>query len=443
MPTNTYSTANDRRNTILELMEKQKLVSDLVHKQNTPRQDLIELLVHKENLVRLEQLLNQTQISEIITILEMLTPEDQIFIWKHLKNDVKEAVLLEAPLPVLELLDKAEHKLEKYHVKAFHLIEGRLREITINSRQELTEIKPIWIDMVAPSFEDRLWVSDIYGIELPDPDKLNDLEASAKFYLEENGEIHLHSDFLLDKEDVSNNVPVAFILYQQILFSIRKVELPIFRLQRLRALSEANYVFDAKDMLLDLYAAAIEYSADALEDVYRRLEISGNSVLRKQVSDEEAAEILADIAYEEDLNGKIRRNVLDTRRAISFLMRGKLLNKLQYEDAQQILRDIESIDGHTAFLFEKINFLMDATVGFININQNKVVKRLTRISVVFLPLNVLAGIGGMSEFSMMTEGVPWIVSYSLFTLGLAIIGWLTFVIIQFLENHEARQLVKK
>jgi magnesium transporter len=71
------------------------------------------------------------------------------------------------------------------------------------------------------------------------------------------------------------------------------------------------------------------------------------------------------------------------------------------------LRDIESLDGHTAFLFDKINFLMDAAVGFININQKKVIKRLTVVSVVFMPLNILAGIGGMSEFTMMTEGVPW------------------------------------
>jgi magnesium transporter len=154
------------------------------------------------------------------------------------------------------------------------------------------------------------------------------------------------------------------------------------------------------------------------------------------MSDEQAGKILNDIATEEDLNGRIRRNMMDTRRAVSFLMRSKLLEKDQLEYSQQILRDIESLDGHTAFLFDKINFLMDASVGFININQNKVVKRLTIASVVFLPLNVLAGIGGMSEFSMMTQGVPWLISYSIFTIGLVIFGWLTFVTLKFLEKRE-------
>jgi len=421
---------------VLDLLQKHKLIADLVHKQDMPHHGLVEALVRKENIAQLQQILNHLPPSEIAHILEELPPEDQLLIWEHLDDDHKQPILLEAPVSVLQILGKQDYKTEKSRVKAFNLREGRLHEISINAPQDLLEAKPIWIDLVAPTFEDRIWVGDIFGIEIPDPDKLNDLESSARFYVEENGEIHLHSDFLLDKEDVSRNVAVAFILYRDILFSIRKEELPIFRLQRLRALSQPNYVSDSRDMLLDLYAANAEYSADALEDIYLALESVGNQVLSKQISDEDAAKILIDIANEEDLNGRIRRNVMDTRRAVSFLMRSKFLAKNQLEYSQQILRDIESLDGHTAFLFDKINFLMDASVGFININQNKVVKRLTVVSVVFMPLNVLAGIGGMSEFSMMTEGIAWPVSYSIFTVGLVVVGWLTFAILRFLENRE-------
>ena len=102
------------------------------------------------------------------------------------------------------------------------------------------------------------------------------------------------------------------------------------------------------------------------------------------------------MAREEDLNGRIRRNMMDTRRAVSFLMRGRLLNAEQFDDARQILRDIESLDGHTAFLFDKINFLMDATVGFININQNKIIKIFSVASVAFLPPTLIASIYGMN-----------------------------------------------
>jgi len=163
-------------------------------------------------------------------------------------------------------------------------------------------------------------------------------------------------------------------------------------------------------------------------------------VLRTHVTDEEAAKILAAVAEEEDLNGRIRRNVLDTRRALSFLMRGKFLTSEQYEDVREILRDIESLDGHTAFLFNKINFLMDATDSSININQNRDIKRLTVLSVVFMPLNVLAGIGGMSEYTMMTRGIPWPIAYSVFTASLFVIGWLTFLA---LKHFERRKLVHR
>jgi magnesium transporter len=119
-------------------------------------------------------------------------------------------------------------------------------------------------------------------------------------------------------------------------------------------------------------------------------------------------------------------------------MRGRFLSKAQHEDVREILRDIESLDGHTAFLFNKINFQMDATVGFININQNKDIKRLTVISVVFMPLNVLAGIGGMSEFSMMTNTIPWPMAYTGFALGLVIVGWITYKGLKFFENRQLK-----
>ncbi|MHB1360518.1 MAG: CorA family divalent cation transporter, partial [Rhodocyclaceae bacterium] len=152
-----------------------------------------------------------------------------------------------------------------------------------------------------------------------------------------------------------------------------------------------------------------EYSADALEDVYAGLEKVGKRVLGHEVTDAEAAKTLAAIAAEEDLNGRIRRNVLDTRRALSFLLRSRFLSAKQQEDARQILRDIESLDGHTSLLFGKINFLMDATVGFININQNKIIKMFSVAAVGLLPPTLIASIYGMN-FRFMPE-LEWQYGY--------------------------------
>jgi magnesium transporter len=253
----------------------------------------------------------------------------------------------------------------------------------------------------------------------------------------------LRSDFLLDLQTESCNVAVAFILSKDILFSVRTEELPVFRLQRLRARTQPGYVSDGKDVLLDLYAADAEYSADALEDVYADLEVAGKKVLNPHLPDDEAAMILSEIARGEDLNGRIRRNVLDTRRALSFLMRGKFLTTDQHEDARQILRDIESLDGHTSFLFGKINFLMDATVGFININQNQRVSKLTTISVIFMPINILAGIGGMSEFSMMTQGMPWPLAYGAFIAVMSGVGWATYQALRYFERRAVQKRLEE
>jgi magnesium transporter len=246
---------------------------------------------------------------------------------------------------------------------------------------------------------------------------------------------------LLDREGNSRSVPVAFVLHQGILFTLRNEELPVFRLQRRRARTQPGYVSDCTDVLLDLYGADVEYSADSLEDIYATLGKVGRQVLSEAISDQQAAAILGDIAEEEDLNGRIRGNILDTQRAINFLIRSKIMSPAQQEDVGQILRNIDSLNSHTSFLFDKINFLMDATIGFININQNRRINQLTVFGVVFTPINILAGMGGMSEFSMMTQGIPWPLAYGGFLIGAGLIGVTTFLALKHLEHRQTR--VKK
>ena len=110
------------------------------------------------------------------------------------------------------------------------------------------------------------------------------------------------------------------------------------------------------------------------------------------------------------------------------------MSPAHFDDAKQILRNIESLNSHTSFLFDKINFLMDATIGFININQNKRINQLTVFGVVFMPINILAGMGGMSEFSMMTQGIPWPIAYGVFLLGSSLVGVATYVALKHFEK---------
>jgi magnesium transporter len=288
-------------------------------------------------------------------------------------------------------------------INVFVLQNGRLNQATIASREDLENIAPVWVDLTDPDEEERTWVKAKYGVILPGEDEVQDIEASARYYEAENGDLHLRTDFLLEEEDgPSRVVTVAFILSGKILFSVHNDDLPVFRLVRMRARSRPGSIEDYMDVLLDLYATDAEYSADALEGIYESLEEVSTRVLQKEFTDQDAAAALNAIAHEEDLNGRIRRNMMDTRRAVSFLMRGRLLNSDQFEEARQILRDIESLDGHTSFLFDKVNFLMDATVGFININQNKIIKMFSVASVAFLPPTLIASVYGMN-FKVLPE----------------------------------------
>jgi magnesium transporter len=299
----------------------------------------------------------------------------------------------------------------------FTLANGRLFQEEIESLEELSRFKPIWVDLESPTLEEKRWVKQYYGLSIPEDAMDEDIEESARFYEEDNGELHIRSDFLIVDAEETRNVRVAFILNQHnnelkskgVLFSIHDEDLPVFRLLRLRARRAPDLIEDEKDVLLKLFDTDAEYSADTLEGIYDELEKASKLVLSEDVTDDLASEVLGAIARQEDLNGRIRRNVMDTRRAVSFMMRARMLNGDQFEEARQILRDIESLDSHTAFLFDKINFLMDATVGFININQNKIIKIFSVASVALLPPTLIASIYGMN-FAHMPE-LEWKLGY--------------------------------
>jgi magnesium transporter len=315
-------------------------------------------------------------------------------------------------------------------LSAFTLSNNRLSQIELGQFHLKTEgglrpESPIWIDVVAATGEERKWVEQTYHLKLPKPEHLRDIEASARFY-DEDGEVHLRSDFLLGKLSDSRSVTVAFVLTGEVLISVHEEDLPVFHSLRTRTHLQSGEIESSKDVLIDLYSMDVEFSADALEEVYADLGQVSQSVLQTKLSDKQAADVLASIAQAEHLNGRIRRNVMDTRRAMSFLMRSKLLTPEQHEDARQIMQDIDSLDGHTSFLFDKINFLMSATVGFININQNKIVRLFSVASVALLPPMLIASIYGMNFHNMpeLSWGAGYLFALVLMALSVMLPFWL-------------------
>ena len=425
--------------TLIDMLNKQKLVDGMVHSQQMHKHDMVQSLLQKQHDAELLNFIAKQNATELGGYLDALPLDAAKKLWAKLPTARENDVLWEiSDQRRTELAGERQPDFADSKINVYELVDGRLKSLPIAGRKDLEGAKPIWVDLINSTQAERLFVGSHFGVELPDPIEATDLEVSARFHVEENDDIHLHSNFLLDREGESKSVPVAFILHGGVLFSLRNEELSVFRLQRRRALTQPGYVSDSVDLLLDLYGADVEVSADSLENIYAKLGVVGRHVLSEAITDQQAAAILADIAEEEDQNGRIRSNILDTQRALSFLMRGRLLTADQISDAKQILRNIESLNSHTAFLFDKINFLMDATIGFININQNKRVNQLTVFSVVFMPINILAGIGGMSEFSMMTEGTPWPVAFGGFIVGSVFIGLATYLLLKQFEKKRLK-----
>ncbi|EWS63631.1 Magnesium transport protein CorA [Hydrogenophaga sp. T4] len=315
-------------------------------------------------------------------------------------------------------------------LNVFTLANGRLFQEEIESLEELAQFKPIWVDLEDPTPEERRWVKQHFGLSIPEDAMDDDIEESARFFEEDNGELHVRSDFLIDDDEDPRAIRVAFILNehnaelrsQGVLFSIHDEDVPVFRLLRMRARRMPGLIENAKDVLLMLFDADAEYCADTLENIYDDLEKVSRQVLAGAVTDDTAGQVLSAIARHEDMSGRIRRNVMDTRRAVSFMMRTRMLSAEQFEDARQILRDLDSLDSHTAFLFDKINFLMDATVGFININQNKIIKLFSVASVALLPPTMIASLYGMNFEYMPELSQRWGYPFALGLMVLSAVG---------------------
>jgi magnesium transporter len=291
-------------------------------------------------------------------------------------------------------------------LRAFRLNNQRLEQIQSAEAEELAR-DALWIDIVDTTDEDRAVIQRVYNVSLPDAEDLEEIEATARFFKDDDDSLHVHSFFLHDFEETPANVTVAFILKNGRLFTIHKEELATIRLFRLRARGPSALVGNAMTILLSLFTTKVDRLADTLELVYTSLESASEKVLRQ--GDKDLHVLLGEVAEYEDVSGKARLSLLDTQRALTFILRNMKLEAEQIEQIRDVLRDVDSLLPHTAFLFDKVNFLMDAIQGFINIEQNRIIKIFSIAAVVFLPPTLVASIYGMN-FHAMPE-LDWTFGY--------------------------------
>jgi magnesium transporter len=417
----------DARRRIREALDRNALIEGLVHKQAMREHDRVETLVQRQNLSILWKLLAPLGDAQIASLLLEFDDDERLLLWRQVAEDRADGVLLELPDAEREgLVARMPPRSVSRRAMAFGDDHGRLVQWAIDGPQALVRRAPVWVDLIDPRPAERHWAESFLGGPLPNPAEVTDLESSARFYLDDDGALHLYSDFLLVDGTTSRSVRVAFVVTDRCLISVRQEELPVFRLERVRALAYSTRSRSPLDLLVELYGADVEYSASMIESVDVVLQAVGGRVLGQNLSDVEAVDALKTIGEQETLNGRIRRNLMDTRRALSYLGRSRLLGPPQADEVAQVLRDIDSLDGHTTYLFEKINFLLDATVGFVNLNQNRIIRLFSVVSVALLPPTLVASIYGMNFRALPELDWAWGYPFALGLMALTVVVPLAF-----------------
>lgn len=292
-------------------------------------------------------------------------------------------------------------------LRLFGIKQGTLVELDTGASSP-HELLPsaVWIDLEEPGEDERQLLEELLRTELPESDEVEEIEASARYFTDAAG-IHIHTQFLTQSEGRYRIAAVAFILQDQRLISVRDTNLADFRLLRMRARRGQVQARSARELLVQFFEQKVENLADAIEDMHVRLGDVSHFVLEEEDSDLEDA--IDQLAKVEDRNGKACLCLMDTRRSVTYLQRHLKGDAELQESCREITRDIDTLMPHTTFLFDKINFLMDSTQGFINIAQSKIIKIFSIAAVVFLPPTTIASIYGMN-FEVMPE-LNWALGY--------------------------------
>ncbi|HEX7035137.1 MAG TPA: magnesium/cobalt transporter CorA [Pseudomonadales bacterium] len=287
---------------------------------------------------------------------------------------------------------------------------GRLKPVAGEIGPPVAE-RALWIDLVDPTDEERSMIAALFQRQLPDAEDVEEIEATARAFVDEDG-VHVTSLFLHTVDGLPRNSSVAFTVSSRRMVTLREREIPAFRLLRMRFRQDPEAPQSPMDLMLSLFEIKIDDLADNIEGVYQGLESVSAGVLEE--SDADLGDALDALAKHEDTNGKVRLCLMDTQRALRFVLRHGHLSPVQAEKVRELLRDVDSLLPHNSFVFEKINFLMDAAQGFINIEQNQIIKIFSIAAVVFLPPTLVASIYGMN-FDNMPElhwlaGYPWAIA---------------------------------
>ncbi len=285
----------------------------------------------------------------------------------------------------------------------------------------------VWIDLLGPTKDEEDTVEQLIGIGIPTREEMEEIEISSRLYVEDGAfvmtaTLPAHAD-----GDRPEMLPVTFVLAGHRLVTIRYHEPRAFQTFPMRAEKADLGCTSGDTILVSLLEAIVDRLADVLERASREvIDISQDIFHSKEKKaskrDRDFQEILHRIGSKEDLVSKIQDSLLTLQRLSGFLANvvGKEINGKDVRARVKTLsRDVSSLSDHASFQTQKITFLLDATLGMINIEQNAIIKIVSVAAVVFLPPTLVASVYGMN-FDVMPE-LKWFFGYPL-ALGLMVVS---------------------
>ena len=250
----------------------------------------------------------------------------------------------------------------------------------------------VWIDLVDPTGDEKRAVEAVLGTEIQSRAQAEEIESSSR-YFETDDAIFANTNFLTPGAEEYNMQAVSFTLVDRTLTTLREVPLRSFtELQRRLQVNPRQYPsgFTVFATILD---QRVDLDADMIELLSKEI-----SQYAKRINEEEDIdqELLIDISQLQENTMMIRENVVDKQRLISNLMRSTKVPSSLEPRLNVLLQDISSLLNHTNFCFERLEYLQDTVLGLINLEQNKIMKIFTVVSVFLMPPTLIAGFYGMN-----------------------------------------------
>ncbi len=275
----------------------------------------------------------------------------------------------------------------------------------------------VWIDLMEPTDAEESEIERLLGIDVPTREEMEEIEISSRLY-REDGAAYMTAPLPAQVEDDQPVIaPVSFVLTPACLITVRYHEPRAFQTFPRRAAKVPMGCETSDGVLLALLEATIDRLADILEHIVRDLEEVSRGIFRAEDAPGRSARtrdlhgVLQSIGRADDLTSGIRDCLVTLERLVSFFQLGvtqkKKVPKEMRERIRTLSRDTRSLIDHSSFLSQKITFLLDATLGMINIQQNAIIKIFSVVAAVFLPPTLIASIYGMNFEGMPELGWPF------------------------------------